>query len=417
MKKDDMRCRGARDFLPGDMQRFRTIESTFINTCKNWGYEEVRTPTLEYLHLFTSAGTLTSKMLNNVYSFLDWDGWSGERVVLRPDGTIPVVRLFMENLQARTIARLFYVTNVFSFESTGKENRERWQCGVEYLGNAGTEAEIELIMLARDALERTCVGDIKLSVSHSGLLKALLDTLELEMDDYSSLINSIKAVKWGQLGKTKGERDNGIELVNMLLTVKGKSSGYLDNIKSVAGSFSSKVESAINDFSVATGALDALKCEYEIDITTTNNFEYYTGLCFKFFNSENQTICSGGRYNDLLPLMGGRDIPACGFAIYMDPILDTLAMEQAGGQGTSIVVRCPLSSPVMITNGYRLVSMLHSNGFNTTIDFEGKPDSCRYSVEPSNKISQRYLLKDLERNKVYECMTARKIIDILRAEG
>ena len=89
------RCKGTRDLSPEEMARFRLIEGAFRDCCLKWGYEEVRTPTLEYLHLFTSTGTLTPSRLNKVYSFLDWDGWSGERVVLRPDGTIPVARLYV----------------------------------------------------------------------------------------------------------------------------------------------------------------------------------------------------------------------------------------------------------------------------------------------------------------------------------
>jgi len=77
------KCKGTRDLSPEEMVRFRLIEGVFRDCCFKWGYREVRTPTIEYLHLFTSAGTLTPGMLGKVYSFLDWDGWSGERVVLR----------------------------------------------------------------------------------------------------------------------------------------------------------------------------------------------------------------------------------------------------------------------------------------------------------------------------------------------
>jgi len=131
------------DLLPEEMLRFRRIEDVFRTCCRNWGYQEVRTPTLEYLHLFTATGTLTASMLSKVYSFLDWDGWSGERVVLRPDGTIPVVRLYIDNLSGQELARLFYVTNIFAFEGTGKKNRERWQCGAEFFGGAKFAPDVE----------------------------------------------------------------------------------------------------------------------------------------------------------------------------------------------------------------------------------------------------------------------------------
>src|SRR3972149_510472 len=130
------RCKGMRDLLPQDMEKIRRLEGVFRDVCWRWGYGEVRTPVLEYLHLFTTAGTLTPGMLSRVYSFLDWDGWSGERVVLRPDGTIPTARLFLSEV-GKAPARLFYVENVFSFEETGREARERWQGGGGVIGGGG----------------------------------------------------------------------------------------------------------------------------------------------------------------------------------------------------------------------------------------------------------------------------------------
>src|SRR4030066_2012076 len=117
------KCKGARDLLPKDTEAFRYIEDVFSKACLGWGYREVRTPTLEYLHLFTAAGTLTPNMLSKVYSFLDWDGWSGERVVLRPDGTIPGARLSMQNLSQQEIAGLFYTPNASVFTDAGGESR------------------------------------------------------------------------------------------------------------------------------------------------------------------------------------------------------------------------------------------------------------------------------------------------------
>ncbi len=104
------RCKGTRDLSPAEMSRFRLIEGAFRDCCLAGGYREVRTPTLEYLHLFTSTGTLTPGTLGKVYSFLDWDGWSGERVVLRPDATIPVARAYVEAMPTanfRTEPRVF----------------------------------------------------------------------------------------------------------------------------------------------------------------------------------------------------------------------------------------------------------------------------------------------------------------------
>ncbi len=142
------KCRGMRDWLPADMARFRAIEDAFRHGCAAYGYEEVKPPTIEYLQLFTALGTLTPAMVGRVYSFLDWDGWTGERVVLRPDSTIPVARLYVENLSPRVPSRLFYVTNSFVFEETGTKQRERWQCGAEFIGGAPIVADVEMVLLA-----------------------------------------------------------------------------------------------------------------------------------------------------------------------------------------------------------------------------------------------------------------------------
>ena len=164
--------------LPQDMDRFRHIEEVFAQGCLRWGYHEVKTPTIEYLYLFTSTGTLTPDMLGRVYSFLDWNGWSGERVVLRPDGTIPIARLYIENLK-RGLAKLFYVTNVFAFEETGREARERWQCGAELIGGGGPLADVELILLASEVLRKLGFDAPEIRLSHAGLLRALLRELGL----------------------------------------------------------------------------------------------------------------------------------------------------------------------------------------------------------------------------------------------
>jgi len=117
------RSRGMRDLLPADMRAFRQVEDAFRAAASRWGYDEIRTPTLETYSLFTAAGALTPEMLSRVYSFLDWDGWSGERVVLRPDSTIPVTRAAYEG-GIEPPARLSYIQNVFRFAEAGDREHE-----------------------------------------------------------------------------------------------------------------------------------------------------------------------------------------------------------------------------------------------------------------------------------------------------
>ncbi|MCK4369021.1 MAG: histidine--tRNA ligase family protein, partial [Dehalococcoidales bacterium] len=307
------RCKGTRDLSPEEMAGFRLIEGAFRDCCLKWGYKEVRTPTLEYLHLFTSTGTLTPGMLSKVYSFLDWDGWSGERVVLRPDGTIPVARLYIDSMEGEELAKLFYIANVFIFEATGKKTRERWQCGAELIGAGSPSADAELVMLALEVLRRLKLEGIELRLSHAGLIKALLAKLGLSAEEQIRMFDRILDGDTEALAKVKIERPELGRTLYSLLELKGKSAEFAKKLKALFAQDLPEFKPYIDDCTNIAELLEALGCDYQIDIASGRGFEYYTGVIFQFFKDE-EKIGGGGRYDALIPLMGGEDTPASGFA-------------------------------------------------------------------------------------------------------
>ncbi len=315
------RCKGTRDLSPEEMRRFRLIEGAFRDCCLNGGYEEVRTPTLEYLHLFTSTGTLTPGTLGKVYSFLDWDGWSGERVVLRPDGTIPVARLYIDTMEDKELAKLFYVTNIFIFEETGKETRERWQCGAELIGAGSTIADVELITLALEVLRRLGLEDIELRLSHAGLIRTLLSRFGLTPEEQASVFDQILDGDAAVLARLKARTPELGRALTPLLDLKGQSPGFLRNLKAMFNQDLPEFEPPLNNFIDIVDLLDTLGHSYQIDIASGRGFEYYSGVIFQLFAGE-ERVGGGGRYDALIPLMDGRDIPASGFALYLDPLMD-----------------------------------------------------------------------------------------------
>jgi histidyl-tRNA synthetase len=314
------RCKGSRDFGPEEMARFRLIEDAFRTSCEAWGYREIKTPTLEYLHLFTSTGTLTPSMLERVYSFLDWDGWSGERVVLRPDNTIPAARLYIDCLADKGPARLFYVNNTFIFEPTGKANRERWQCGAEFIGGSGSAADVELIDLAIETLFQLGIEEVELKLSHAGVIRAILKKAGLPVEDEAKIFNEILEGKPETIARLKSERRELAQVISLLDQIKGKSPAFLRNLKAVLNGDFPEMQAAFDDFLAITALLEQLGIPFEIDITSGRGFEYYTGVMFQLFVN-GEKIGGGGRYDDLVPLMGGKDTPASGFALYMDPLM------------------------------------------------------------------------------------------------
>ena len=407
----NQKCKGMQDLLAGDMLRFRRIEDTFRTCCRNWGYQEVRTPTLEYLYLFTATGTLTPGMLGKVYSFLDWDGWSGERVVLRPDGTIPVARLYIDNLSGQESTRLFYVTNIFAFEGTGKKNRERWQCGAEFFGGAKFAPDVEIILLAEDVIRKLGIKNGKLQLSHAGLVKALLKEFKLNPAEEARMTDRILEGDWEALTRAKTTNPEQERLTTALLGLKGKSSSFLRNVKASFPKASPDFKSSLEDFLSITTLLDNLGCGYEIDIAAMHGFEYYTGICFQFA-AGGEKIGGGGRYDKLVPLMNGGDVPACGFALYVDSMMRLLTPEKKKGK-SGVLVKGKEFTPEIAEKCFAVAESLRDAGHPAEIDFTGRAESdYGWVVSVSGNETAPFVLKDCVRRRQRRITSVAKILEV-----
>ncbi len=361
------RCRGFRDLSPAEMARFRFVEDVFEDCCLKWGYQEIRTPSLEYLYLFTSAGTLTPGMLGRVYSFLDWDGWSGERVVLKPDGTIPAARFYIESIK-EGLSRLFYVTNIFIFEETGRKSRERWQCGAELIGVNSVLSDVELVTLALDVLDRLGQKEVKIRLSHAGLIRALLESLGLSQDEQSRVFDRILDGDVETIARFKPEL---AEALKLLLKLKGRASGFLKNMKALFAKDLSQLKPSLENFIGVVEHLEALGYDYRIDLASGKGFEYYTGLIFHLQVGK-EVVGGGGRYDALIPQMGGRDIPAAGFALYLDRLMGLLPPgEESRMAANRILVSI---APEAIREGFNVARLLREAGFAVELSLDGRED-------------------------------------------
>lgn len=385
--------------LPDDMLLFRHMEDIFRQSCERWGYQEIRTPVLEYLHLFTAAGTLTPTRLSQVYSFLDWDGWSGERVVLRPDSTIPSARLYVDSLKQLDKARLFYIQNVFTFEPTGRENREKWQCGVESIGGQGAIADAEIVFMALDILKASGIANIEIQLSHAGLIKALLSEIEPDPAKQAELFDSIldgnsDSIKW-----QKGDRSGLDRALKLLLNFSGRADGFLRNLKAITSAPLPSIKPALDDFTRIVELLSPLNGDFKLNIASGRGFEYYTGIMLQF-SSGGIRVGGGGRYDDLIPLIGGRKVPACGFALYLDKLSGLVKLPASSQQRKlKITVSPPKDSSAAAAASFDLCRRLRTAGYiailetgdseaddmAATVFVQNKGDKVSFSFAPKGK--------------------------------
>jgi len=411
------RCKGMRDLSPEEMKKFRLIEGAFRDSCLKWGYEEVKTPTLEYLHLFTSTGTLTPAMLGRVYSFLDWDGWSGERVVLRPDNTIPIARLYIDSMEEQKLAKLFYVSNAFIFEETGEKSRENWQCGAELMGVNGALADVELVMLAQEVLSKLGISKAELKLSHAGLIRAMLLELGLSPKERDEIFDRILDGDSKALSRVKPKGKEPKMALDSLLKLKGKSSGFLKNLRLQLSYNLPGLEKPLDDFINIVNLLEVLGCSYQIDITSSRGFEYYTGIIFQFFMGE-EKIGGGGRYDLLIPLMGGKNIPASGFALYLDRLMNLIKPESSSqAKGQKILVRTKLDKPKAVKEGFSIASRLRQGGYVAQINLgvEGVA-GFRWTLDVKEKAPQ-FILTDHKSGRSFKVQAWDKVLALLGEQG
>lgn len=408
------RCKGMRDLSPEEMTLFRLVEGICRDCFLKWGYREVRTPTIEYLHLFTSAGTLTPGRLGKVYSFLDWDGWSGERVVLRPDGTIPVARFYTESLQGQGLARLFYAANTFIFEEVAEKTRERWQCGAELIGAGSSVADVELIALSLETLSKLGLKDVELRLSHAGLIKALLGKLGLSEEEQHRAFDLILDGDAAALAKVGRESPELEGILRPLLSLNGQSPDFLRSQKALFARSMPEITPPLDDFLRTVALLDELGIKYQINIASGAGFEYYTGIIFQFFIG-GEKVGGGGRYDALIPSMGGGDIPASGFALYLDRLM---GLVKPGAVAVSLPERVlvRVKSSDVLKPAFELAERLRQFGYIVELDLDGKKTTARWTIEVSGK-PPAFALIDNVRSMRSEFKSIDELIKRLEAEG
>jgi histidyl-tRNA synthetase len=395
------KSKGMRDLFPQDMQKFRVISEYFRDSCLKWGYEEVRTPTLENLHLFTSVGTLTPGMLGKVYSFLDWDGWSGERVVLRPDATIPVARLYIENMADKELAKLFYIANTFIFEETGQKNRERWNLGAELIGMGSPLADVELIALAVEVLRRAGIEGFEIRLSHAGLTRGIMQKIGLKSEEQDQLFDRLLDGDASVKAQLLAERPE----LAPLLSLQGQSSGFVKNLAAILDDPDLKPQ--IEDFVYIADALKGLGVNYQIDIASIRGFEYYTGVIFQIFVND-EKVGAGGRYDALIPAIGGKNTPASGVALYLDRLMQVINPDQIKSRpAEKILIKM---EPDAFQLGFGMADFLRESGYIVKLHLGGQgPADVQWKLEvrkekPLFKLTEAATQKHWEFNGAEEVM-------------
>ena len=319
-----LRSPGMRDRDSVYMAHFREIERTFLEVSETAGFKEIRTPTLEPLHLYTTAEALTPKTLEEAYSFVDWDGWSGERVVMRPDATISAARWYVENVEKNSAVPtdcISYVQPAYRFAPTG--DREIWQCGLECFGESASVTDASMIKLAIRFLRNLGFNDLVVTLADSSLLRLILGSSAFSYEESLKLYDRLIELDASVLDEISNLSSAARQALELLIKIPGDSVEFTRNIRATIGSLLPATIDSLDNMIIITEELTEASIPFVIQPAITRSFEYYTGVTFSIsaVHEEGQPpYILGGRYDSLIQALGGKDAAAVGWAANMDAL-------------------------------------------------------------------------------------------------
>ena len=321
MSKKNVLPEGTRDLILDECVIKRSIERDIDGMFESWGYKEVITPTVEFYETFNNS----SQSLNeeDMYKFFDN---RGRILVLRPDMTIPIARVVQTKLKdAEVPLKLRYVSNIFRVhESFGGKRNEFTDCGVELVGLEDAKSDLEVLVLALEALKKLELDDFKLEIGNIGFLKGILNNLDITEVQKETIAQFIEDKNLKSLEDYLSELnidDDYKTFLNKLPWMFGDKS-ILNDAKKLA--FNENILSNIKYLETLYYELEKLGYGHNVtfDLGMAPRLNYYTGIIFRGYGEGvGNTLLRGGRYDNLIQSEDGIYMPSIGFSIDINSVI------------------------------------------------------------------------------------------------
>lgn len=334
--------RGTRDILPNEMLIRDRLESKILEIYRKHGYSRIETPVMENLELLLgSDGGENLKMLFTVLKRGEKLSLNEEATVtdlcdmgLRFDLTLPLSRFYSNNQEIlETPFKAIQIGNVFRAERPQKGRyRSFKQCDIDVIGDPSVNAEIELLDTTAKALLAIGFTGFKIKVNHRQLLNGIIKKCGFEAESIGSICVSLDKMDKIEVEGVKAELlekgfnpENVEKLMNCVTTIT------IDNLREFVDD-----EESIEDLTKVIKAVRGLAknhFEVEFDFTLIRGMGYYTGLIFEAtYGPYGYSVAGGGRYDDMVGKYNKTSVPAVGFSIGFERIINILMEEQKEGK-------------------------------------------------------------------------------------
>jgi histidyl-tRNA synthetase len=371
--------RGTLDVLPSQIKKWQYIESVIRDITAKSGFKEIRFPTFEYTELFSrGVGDTTDVVQKEMYTFEDRGGRS---ITLRPEGTASTVRAFIQNgLHNEPLPqKLYYLISCFRGERPQAGRlREFHQFGAELFGSAGSAADVEVISLASSLLSRLGLKNIRLEINSIGCPEC--------RKFYHEALKAYFSTKTDQLCSTCIDR---LER-NPMRILDCKNESCKNTAKSAPVVLDYICDECSKHFDDVKARLDALNICYTVNPKIVRGLDYYTRTVFEFIdNEQGLTVCGGGRYDGLVSLLGGSQVPALGFGMGLERLLMLMDAQKCEfPQETDNKIFFATMGRNSSLKAAKLVNLLRDEGFTAEYDLSEK--SLKAQMKYADKLPADY---------------------------
>ncbi len=369
--------KGTKDMLPQDAYKWHFVENKFREIAKFYGMREIRTPMFEHTDLFSrGVGDTTDIVQKEMYTFND----KGNRsITLKPEGTSPVVRAFIENrlFNEAQPTKLYYAIPCFRYENVQKGRlRQFHQFGTEVFGSKEPSMDAEVIAFAMEFLKSLGLKSLSLNINNLGCPncrpkynEALKKFLEENYDDLCGLCQS-------RFDKNPMR----------ILDCKNKNCGEITKNAPIILDY--MCEECDSHFAEVKKYLDILNIPYTVDPGIVRGLDYYTKTIFEILNDD-FTVCGGGRYDRLIEQLGGPEMPAVGFGLGIERLLLTLKNEgiEIPSEGLYDLYVGARGEEGKLAS-FKLANTLRTRGIKTEINHMGR--SLKAEMKYANKIGAKF---------------------------
>ncbi len=371
--------KGTFDVLGDDALARDALTATAQAILERAGYARIETPTFEATELFArGVGRSTDIVSKEMYSFQDAGGRS---LTLRPEGTAPVCRAYMEHGMHKRPqpVKLWYLESFFRAEQPQAGRfRQFWQVGAEAIGSDDPGVDAELIVLLSELYEALGVQGVRLRLTSLGTPASRAAYRE-ELQSYLR----------GRAGELSAEVRDRIEL-NPLRAFDADHPGTRAVMADAPRLLHRLSGDDIEHFAAVCERLDAVGVAYELDPTLVRGLDYYTHTLFEFTSDAlgaQSAVGGGGRYDGLVEQLGGKPTPGCGWAAGVERML--LASERAPVAPVPVDLYVAAAAPEHRVAAFRLAGDARRVGHAAQLELAGR--SAKGVLKQADRIGARYV--------------------------